>query len=1248
MDNIMKAWAVAATPVPAEIEDPKNLGVNKEPAHATAMAYPTLKEALAGKRLSSGWARNLNGTWKFHWVARPEQRPADFWRTEYDVSGWKELPVPSCWQVHGYGTPYYRNLGYTFKVDPPHVMSEPPREFTAYEERNPVGSYRRDFDVPIAWTGRRTMLTFDGVDSAFFLWINGKQIGYSVNSKNPAEFDVTEFVKPGPGNVLALEIYRYCAGSYLEDQDKYRLSGITRNVTLWTAPELHIRDFFVRTDLDREYRDAVLDATVWVRNRGKSPASPRRLVLALYDPKGRPVPDAAAEAEVPALNPGEEREVAVRIPVANPAKWTAETPVLYTTVLTLSLDNKADEYVSCRTGFRKVEIHGRVFKVNGVPVKLKGANRHEHWADTGHVISEERMIRDIEVLKQGNCNHVRTCHYSDDPRWYELCDEMGLYLVAEANVECHGLLGTLDRDPRFTDAIVDRNRTNTINFRNHASVVMWSLGNENGGGESFHAALKAVRELDPTRPVHYQSWDIGEGNPADVDSEMYTHPDRMEKIATDPKYTKPFYLCEYAHAMNNSMGSIGDYNDLFDKYENLMGGAIWEWQDQGLWNRRNPGRPYLAYGGGFGDVPNDAHFIHKGVVWHDRSPKPHYPEMKRAYQWIGFEPVDLASGKVRIRNRYAFIDLSRFSASFEVTADGKTVARGSLALPSLAPGKEAEVVIPALPRIRTPGVEYFLRISVGLKADASWAKKGHEVAAAQFLLPAGSAAPGLRERGMPPVELSSDANTISVAGRGFHVIFDRVAGTISQLYLGKRALLPENGGPRLHLWRAPHVYDDRWADEGWKRHGLRTLAWRTLHSRAVRLSSSAVRVELNTHGEGKRGFGVNHAAVYTVYGDGTIAVDNTVSPHGKRIALGRVGVRIQLDREFDRFSYLGRGPMENYSDRKRGFDVGLYASSVADQLTPYPKPMEAGNHEDVRFGALVDRRGAGLVFAATGDPLQVSALPYPDEVLEIPDYDTDLPPSKSTVLVIAGGTLGVGSASCGPRPLDRYIVHSDPTRFSFWIRLMPKVPKDLSPIARKSLPPRLLPPRVKFTEDPDSGPGASFLDEGGRQMAGRLFSYSIAAPGTGSTLDGVLAFPEHAPQWKIVRASSFQPEYGSPENAVDGDQSTLWHTAWGDDAPKHPHEIVIDLGGEVEIRGIRYFGRSDWNSNGRVADYEVYFSPRDGDWGAPAAKGRFENRGGAQDAPFASPRKGRFVRFVALSEVEGKPYASVAEIEVIR
>ncbi|HEX2976596.1 MAG TPA: glycoside hydrolase family 2 TIM barrel-domain containing protein, partial [Bacteroidales bacterium] len=736
---------------------------------------------------------------------------------------------------------------------------------------------------------------------------------------------------------------------------------------------------------------------------------------------------------VKALRKGEDGIVKLTFNVRNPGKWTAETPVLYTTVLTLNEGKNQTEILSSRTGFREIEIRGRIFLVNGVPVKLKGVNRHENWPDVGHAITEAQMIRDLELIKQGNCNLVRTSHYSDDPRWYELCDEYGIFLVAEANVECHGYSGRFDEEPTMKAAIIDRNVANVQNFKNHPSVIMWSLGNENGkGGSNFRAAMDEIRRIDKTRPVHYEGFGIGEKNPADVDSRMYTAVEQVEKIANDTAYKKPFFMCEYAHAMFNSMGAIGEYNDVFDKYPEILGGAIWEWQDQGIYNRRNPDHQIIAYGGGFGEFPNDRYFIHKGVVASDRSLKPHYPEIKKVYQWIKITPEDLSRGQFLIHNKYQFIDLSGFTGSWQLSANGKELGNGSFDIPSIGPGKGAVITIPynAEPE---PGSEYFLRLSFSLANDQLWARKGFEIASEQFQLPASKAE--VNNQVSDPVVMSDFENGITLTGKWFTIRFDKISGTFSHIAWKGTNVLAKDGGPRLHLWRAPHRNDDMWADRSWENNGLKEMKWTTQSVSAEQPTASSVIIRVKLLGEGKNNFTVNHEVRYTISGDGSIKADNSFNSSDPKQVLARMGVRMILDKKYDHVAYFGRGPMENYADRKRAFEVGVYEGTVADQLTQYEKPMEGGNHEDIRWAKVSNNSGNGIMAQSDGSLLQVSMLPYSDEDMDKVEYRVDLPQTNKTVFCISHQTLGVGSAGCGPRPLPQYIVYAAPVTFSYTLRL---------------------------------------------------------------------------------------------------------------------------------------------------------------------------------------------------------------------
>ena len=1020
--------------VPREIEDPECLGINKEPAHASLMPYSSLKEALKANRRASSFSRTLNGDWKFNWVSTPQQRPAGFYKPAYNVAAWKTIQVPSNWELQGYGTPVYSNYTYIFKRDFPRVMSTPPIEYTSYKERNPVGSYRRDFDVPLNWNGRRIFITFDGVDAGFFIWVNGQKVGYSVNSRNAAEFDITRFVKPGR-NMIAAEVYRFTSGSYFEDQDMWRLSGIFRNVTLWSSPQQHIRDFFVKTNFDKAYRNAVLLVNAKVKNYSSLPVKANKLSVALY--RGNlPVAGAVADKNIPALQPGEEVLVSVSIPVSSPQKWTAETPALYTTVVTIKEQHRVKEMISARTGFREIAVKGRQFLVNGVPIKLKGVNRHENWPEVGHAVTEAQMLKDIFLIKQANCNHVRTCHYSDDPRWYELCDQYGIFLVAEANLETHGANDFFNEEPRARAAIIDRNVANVESFKNHPSVIIWSIGNEcTSGGSNFRAALQRVEEIDRSRPTHYEGFGIGSGNPADLDSRMYTNTVDLEKNALDQQLTKPFYLCEYAHAMFNSMGSVDVYNDLFDKYPALLGGAIWEWQDQGIWNRRDPKHPFLAYGGEFGDFPNDKYFIHKGVVASDRTQKPHFPELKHAYQWVNLQPKDLSNGWITVANKYQFISLSGLSATWKLMEDDKVISSGLINTAGIGPGIRKDIKLPYRLPAAKPGASYFLNISFVLASTQPWAPKGYEVASQQFVLP-------VREFPLPgalkskKVTLSAKEGLITVKGEGFEVQFDKNKGTFSKLVSNGNNLLTNNGGPMLHLWRAPHRNDDIWADEGWERNGLKALNWTASNVTARQVADDKVEIKVDLTGTGKNNFSAKHQVTYIVSGHGDILADNNITFSDPGIVLARVGVRLFLDKKLDRFSFFGRGPMENYSDRKSGFMIGKYTGSVTNQLTPYEKPMEGGNHEDVKWASLTSAQGAFLGIRRGDALFQVSAVPYSDEEMEPAANRKDLPVSKATVLCISHRTLGVGSNSCGPTPLEPFVVYSKPAHFNYHIQLL--------------------------------------------------------------------------------------------------------------------------------------------------------------------------------------------------------------------
>ncbi|HEX2101147.1 MAG TPA: glycoside hydrolase family 2 TIM barrel-domain containing protein, partial [Candidatus Synoicihabitans sp.] len=678
---------LASTAAPPDWENPHVLQINREPARATFVPFASIEEARAGHREGSARYLSLNGTWRFHWAPRPEERLQDFYRTDFDDSDWAELPVPANWEMHGYGTPIYVSAGYAFRIDPPRVTSEPPPEYTTYQERNAVGSYRRTFVLPEEWREQRIFLHFAGVQSAFYVWVNGERVGYSQGSMSPAEFEITSRLRPGE-NQIAVEVYRWSDGSYLEDQDMWRLSGIHREVYLYATPAVRLSDFTVRTELAPDYRDAQLAIDVELSAAGRPSLEGWSVQARLYDANGAEVFSEPLQAEAaPILNADYRAAVLnartpqrgprpfgwLRATVPNPAKWTAETPALYRLVLSLhETDGGVTEALAANVGFRELEIRDGQLLVNGQPVRLRGANRHEHDPVHGRAVPYERMVQDITLMKQANVNAVRTAHYPNDPRWYDLCDRYGLYVMDEADLETHGLRGRLASDPEWHAAFLDRAIRMAERDKNHPSVIFWSMGNESGYGPNFAAISAWLREFDPTRPIHYEGAQDTPRDPASVDvisrfyprlQEPYLNPgvpadsteeraenarwERLLDHALNPADDRPVLTSEYAHGMGNAIGNLHEYWQEIYSHPRMLGGFLWDWVDQGLERTAEDGRRYIGYGGDFGDRPNLKAFCLNGVVFSDRTLPPKYWEVKKVYQPVAIEPVALGPGDVR-------------------------------------------------------------------------------------------------------------------------------------------------------------------------------------------------------------------------------------------------------------------------------------------------------------------------------------------------------------------------------------------------------------------------------------------------------------------------------------------------------------------------------------------------------------------------------------------------------------------------
>ena len=1094
--GLMGPIAIPASP---DWENEQVIQINRDPARASFVPFATVEQARGGNAEKSPWFLSLSSetAWRFNWVPRPEERPIDFYKPSFDDSKWKTFPVPSNWETHGYGTPVYASSGYIFKIDPPRVTTEPPADFSTFKERNAVGSYRRTFDLPATWNGRRVFVHFDGVQSAFYLWVNGERVGYSQGSMSPAEFDLTVYVRPGK-NLIAVEVYRFCDGSYLEDQDMWRLGGIHRDVWLYSTAPVRIRDFTVRTDLDADFRNATLRIEPELAAYDNRPLKGWTVQAELTDPAGKAVFEKPLchDAE-PILNREFKADIMNdRTPqrgprkfgwldgtVANPAKWTAETPALYRLVLTLHDDkNAVVDAVACDVGFRKIEIRDGRLLLNGQPIRLRGVNRHELDPDRGHAVTLERMVQDVTLMKQANINAVRTCHYPNDPRWYELCDKFGLYVFDEADLETHGTRGKLASDPRWSAAFLDRAVRLAERDKNHPSVIFWSLGNESGYGPNFAAMSAWLHDFDPTRPVHYEG---AQGTPRDPETvdvisrfyprtmDRYLNPGMAEDADTErPENARwerlinltlidgehrPILTSEYAHAMGNALGNFKEYWDEIYWHPRLLGGFIWEWADQGVRKKTADGRSFIAYGGDFGDKPNLGAFSLKGVVNADRETTPKYWEVKKVYQPVWVEPREMKPGSVlvRVNNRNHFVNLNEFDVRWSVVCDGATIQQGQMEPLDIVAGGYKEVTVPVT-AIEGPiaGAEYWLKLSFITKVKSDWALVGHEVAWEQFKLEVEtSPAPVIDSAVTPILTVKESGDLVAITGKIFGIKFSRSSGTLVSLDYGYGELLANSAGPVLQAFRAPTDNDKgfgKWLARDWRAAGLDKLM-RTVESLVVtQPAPNVVCVEAVARSTAAKGFFVHHA-IWTIRGDGSLDVENRFEPFGDLPPLPRIGVVMQLSSELENFRWYGRGPGENYIDRHEAAPVGLYSSTVTAQHVAYARPQENGNKEGVRWLTLTDATGRGLMVVAGETPISATALHFSVADLDSAKHAFELKPRPEIFLSLDAKQCGLGNSSCGPGVLEKYAVSVQPYTLQLSFRpCLPASDTEAAVAARKT------------------------------------------------------------------------------------------------------------------------------------------------------------------------------------------------------
>ena len=1306
-------------PTGKEWESPENLALNKEQPHAYFFPFQHLDNARKVLPENSKFWQSLDGDWKFHWAPDPDSRPNDFYQTEYDVSSWDAIPVPSSWNIYGiqkdgsqkYGTPIYVNQPVIFqhsvKVDDWRggVMRTPPANWTTYKDRNEVGSFRRDFEIPQDWDGREVFISFDGVDSFFYLWINGQYVGFSKNSRNTANFNITPYLQKGK-NTVAAEVYRSSDGSFLEAQDMFRLPGIFRTVALYSVPKVHFRDLVATPDLDATYTDGSLTVNAEIRNLDKKAIKDYKVYYSLYANKlysdENTLVDGFLSPVIDKIAPNETGSVQTVLKVKAPNKWSAEFPYRYTLVAELKdKKNRTVEMVSTIVGFRKVEIKdtpasedefglaGRYYYVNGKTVKLKGVNRHESNPGVGHAITREMMEKEIMLMKRANINHVRNSHYPDDPYWYFLCNKYGIYLEDEANIESHEYYygaASLSHPVEWKNAHVARVMEMVHANVNNPSIVIWSLGNEAGPGKNFVAAYDALKEFDASRPVQYER----NNDIVDMGSNQYPSIGWVRGAVQgkyDIKY--PFHISEYAHSMGNACGNLIDYWEAMESTNFFCGGAIWDWVDQSMYNYDpKTGVRYLAYGGDFGDTPNDGQFVMNGIVFGDLEPKPQYYEVKKVYQHIGVKAIDTEKGVFEIFNKYYFKNLAEdYQLVYSLYEDGKPIMTGKPMDINVAPRQRTQITLPYDHASLKRDAEYFMKLQFILKDQRPWAAKGFPMAEEQILIKEATDRPSISEVTASAAKLDGfvldkDTKRILIKGTDFEAIFDPQTGSIYSLKYGNETVIADGNGPKLDALRA-FTNNDNWFYAPWFEHGLHNLIHKATEYKVLNKGNgtlvlsftvesqapNAARIKGGTS-SGKnsieeltdRKFGSNDFKfvtnqIWTVYPDGSIELQSSITSNRSSLVLPRLGYVMKVPQQYSNFTYYGRGPIDNYADRKSGQFIEQYTNSVAGEFVNFPKPQDMGNHEDVRWCALTNQAGNGAVFVAT-DRLSASALQYSALDLILASHPYQLPKAGDTYLHLDCAVTGLGGNSCGQgAPLVHDRVFANQHSMGFIIR---PAGKELSVVANVAsagdLPLSITRTPAGMVELTSAKKDAviCYSIDGSKKVQEYTEPVPMRNGGTikawykdSKDISSTMKFEKiESIQTQVVYASSQESGEGDASHLTDGDPNTIWHTMYSVTVAKYPHWVDLDAGEVKEIKGFTYLPRQN-GGNGNIKDYSIQVSMDGKEWGEPVNKGTFARDSKEKRVLFDKPVKARYIRFTALSEQNGQDFASGAEITIL-
>ena len=1001
-----------------EWQDPEVNAINRAPMHTSFFAYENLETANKGVKEESDNFMTLNGKWKFLWVESADKRPDDFFRVGYDDNGWDDFRIPAVWELNGYGDPIYVNIGYAwrnqYKNNPPYVPVE----------KNHVGSYRKEIVVPANWKGKDIIAHFGSVTSNMYLWVNGKFVGYSEDSKLEAEFDITKYLVPGKKNLIAFQVFRWCDGTYLEDQDFFRYSGVSRDCYLYTRNRNRIDDIRVTPSLDDEYKNGILDVELSLKGNNN-------VSLELLDADNNVVQVKEVKGS---------GTVKAEFNVENPNKWTAETPYLYTLRASLVNGGNITEIVPLKVGFRRIEIKNAQVLVNGQPVLFKGANRHEMDPDGGYVVSRERMLQDIQIMKKFNINAVRTCHYPDDPYWYELCDKYGIYMVAEANIESHGMgygETTLAKVDFYKKAHMERNMRNVQRNFNHPSIIFWSLGNEAGYGSNFEAAYHWVNNEDNSRPVQYER--AGYSGLTDIFCPMYYGYDACEKYSEDDSKNKPLIQCEYAHAMGNSEGGFKEYWDLIRKYPKYQGGFIWDFVDQSCrWTGKN-GEMIYAYGGDFNRFDaSDNNFCDNGLISPDRIPNPHMYEVGYFYQNIWTTPGDIANGEIKIYNENFFRDLSAYRMQWEVINNGKSVRTGIVENLDVAPRQTVSYKID-FGKLDESG-EWLLNVKYIQKTSENLVPAGHVVAKNQIVLKGYDASDmkfeNIAEKNIPviaPVANDENVNCLEVSGETFNIQFNKQNGFMDSYCVNGTQMINEDAQLTPNFWRAP-TDNDYGA-------GLQNkyAVWKNPEIKLVSMKHESVNDMIVVSAEYDiASVSAKLYLTYTINNQGAVKVtQKMVADKSAKVSdMFRFGMQMPMPESFENIVYYGRGPVENYIDRNHSTDIGIYSQTVTEQFYPYIRPQENGNKTDIRWWKLFNEEGKGLMFVAE-KPFSASALHYTMESLDDGSeknqrHSNEVVPSNLTNLLIDKVQQGLACVdSWGAIPRPEYRIPYDDYEFTF-------------------------------------------------------------------------------------------------------------------------------------------------------------------------------------------------------------------------